>query len=77
MGKKKKFVDEKDVDQEKHQNGNVHNLIIGETYDKNNRFHFFDEKKEDCFLEEVKQTLQGTKTPAPPPQISNGASLLA
>ena len=73
MGRKEKFVveiDEKYVDQEKHQ---MVTYIIGKAYDrkflqrsiKQNCRTLFAKKA--CFPPEVKKSLQATKTLPPPP----------
>ena len=66
VDRKKKFVveiDEKYVDQKKHQ---MVTYIIGKAYIKN-KLSDVDRQKKDCFLSEVKKSLQATKTPQPPP----------
>ena len=76
VGRKKKFVveiDEKYVDQEKHQ---MVAYIIGKAYEQKisltkhkKKLSVIDRQKKDCFLSEVKKKFASTKTLGPPTDI--------
>ena len=80
-GRKKSLLSKlmKNMLTKKTPNGNVHNResIRQKNYStkhKKKNCRTLIAKKKNCFLSEVKTSLQATKTLAPPPQISNGAS---